>query len=180
MSSNNTDLFASILVAACLLLLLCWLNKNKDGMKPHKFVPGLKFKKEGYTGYRLSGSDFKNPNNSYTMRPRVEGFDGEPVRTMNELNTTMTPTYVKPELTANNTVALRRPDSSIQIDYLNATYDDLLSGNTVYGLDMVDPSLARERVETKSRGSLSVDILEMTDIGDRDNLYGATVEDDCN
>ncbi len=181
-SDNNTQLLSAILVGLCLLLLLCWLNSNKEGLS-NKYIPGLKMSKEGYDNryyppglhirsHYVPGMSSNISGYSYVKHPELEGFDNTPVRSMHELPTSMAPRQVKPKLLLDNNKALRRSDSSIQIDNFNSTKKDLIRGDNQFGHEMIDTSLYRERKNDKSRGSLSVDIMELTDIGDRDQLYG--------
>lgn len=180
-NKSNVELLSAILVGVSLLLLLCWLNKNKEGAVGAN-SSGLKFKREGYeskppglkfrSGFTPSMDPSLVQTSGYIKSKIIEGMDDGPVQSMHELRTTMTPIQVKPKKLLNNNVALRRSDSSVQIGHLYATDCDLISGNGTYGHEMEDPSLCREKQNHKARGSLSVDILEMSDIGDRDQLYG--------
>lgn len=183
-SDSNGELLSAILIGVSLLLLLCWLNKNKDGMHD-KNLPGLKFSdREGYQNVNQPGLKLRSsfvpsmyPSGGYAKHSVLEGFDNMPVQSMHDLNTTMTPRQIKAKKTLDNSLALRRPDNSIQIDHLASTECDLALGNGQFGHELIDPSLCREKQERKKRGSLSVDVMDLTDIGDRDQLYGVDRSD---
>ena len=161
-TDNDKEILSYLLIAVCILSILCWLSNKTEG-----FSKGLRFKnKEGYTGSMYPSKTF---GYSYTHRA---GFEDEPVNSMNGLETTMTPQQVLPKKLLNNTVALRLPDSSIQIDNWNLTDDDVYNGNDQFGYEIVDPALRREKQNNKARESLSIDILGLTDLSDRNQLYG--------
>jgi hypothetical protein len=136
-------------------------------------LPGMRFRENASNPSHLSGLRFKKENmyvaskkelnaTGYT-RSTVENFDDGTVQSLNNLETGRTPVLKLPKKLLNNHDALRRTDANIPIDYLNQTFEDVLFEREGYGFDIMDSTKARSRLNEKARGSLSVDLLQLTD-----------------
>jgi hypothetical protein len=109
MSYSNTEVLTGILVAACLLLLVCRIRVEKsDGMRSGADVPGLKFR-DGYTHAPKHGS--------YAIRNGMEPSQEPAVKSMHGLETRQTPaSAIAKTADFAHTDLGWVPDASIQLD----------------------------------------------------------------
>jgi hypothetical protein len=126
----------------------------------------LKFKKENM--YVANKQELNNTG--YTRS--IENFDDEPVKSLNNLETTRTPVIKLPKKLLDNHEALRRSNADIPVDYLNKTFEDVLFDRETYGFDITDSTKSRTKLNEKARGSLSMDLLQLTDSADLRPDYG--------
>jgi hypothetical protein len=120
-------------------------------------LPGLQFKEKMYVASK------QELNATGYTRESMTDFDNKPVKSLNNLETGRTPVIRLPQKLLNNHDALRRSNADIPIDYLNQTYEDVLFEREGYGFDITDSTKNRSRLNEKARGSLSVDLLQLTD-----------------
>lgn len=120
-------------------------------------LPGLRFKEKMYVASK------QELNATGYTRESMTDSDNEPVKSLNNLETGRTPVIRLPQKLLNNHDALRRSNADIPIDYLNQTYEDVLFEREGYGFDITDSTKNRSRLNEKARGSLSVDLLQLTD-----------------
>ena len=126
----------------------------------------LKFKKENM--YVAN----KQQLNTTGYTRSIENFDDQSVTSLNNLETTRTPVLKLPKKLLDNHEALRRSNADIPVDYLNKTFEDVLFDRETYGFDITDSTKSRTKLNEKVRGSLSMDLLQLTDSADLRPDYG--------
>jgi hypothetical protein len=172
MSYSQTEILVGVLVLSCLLLLYCNKSKQPDGMK-NRYIPGLHMGRDGYSNMPKAGS-FEgyvvgHPGDeslSYTVR---SGMSSEPCKGLNELQSVQTPAgnNVTPP-TGNENAMLWRSNADVRHDIYNCDgLNDHAFGDEE-ARQMYNNVFAREvnRTKNKACGSLSGDILSLTDYGE--------------